>query len=303
MSAHLLRTDPMRHAAVLLALMLPATAAAEPSVAPPTMASVLAASGADEWQDVDPKRMLVMQLDAGRVVIELAPQFAPAHVENILALVRGGFFDGIAMVRSQDNYVAQWGEPPAEEATPRDLGEAKAKLPAEFDRSAEGLTFTALPDPDTYAPEVGFIEGFPVARGDGRAWLSHCYGMVGAGRGNAADSSNGSSLYAVTGHSPRHLDRNITLVGRVIEGMPLLTTLPRGTGALGFYERAEQRVPIRRVELASAMPEEARPRFQRLRTDSASFRTLIQARRFRHEEWFVNPVGRLELCNMPLPLR
>lgn len=293
----------MRPAIALLGLLFALPAGAEQVASPPTMASVLAASTADEWQDIDPQRMLVMQLDAGRVVIELAPQFAPEHAGNILALVRGGYFDGLAVVRSQDNYVAQWGDPAAEGEQARGLGEAKPALPAEFDRSADGLTFTTLPDPDSYAPEVGFVDGFPAARGEGRAWLTHCYGMVGAGRGNAADSSNGSSLYAVTGHSPRHLDRNITLVGRVIEGMPLLTTLPRGSGALGFYEQPAERTPIRRVELAAAMSEQTRPRFQRLRTDSASFRTLIQARRFRHEEWFVNPVGRLELCNMPLPLR
>jgi peptidylprolyl isomerase len=127
--------------------------------------------------------------------------------------------------------------------------------------------------------------------------------MVGAGRGAAADSSNGSSLYAVTGHSPRHLDRNITLVGRVIEGMPLLSTLPRGTGALGFYEQPTQHVPIRWVQVASYMDDAARPRLERLRSDSPAFRKLIEARRFRHEEWFVNPVGRLELCNLPIPIR
>lgn len=294
-----------RLSAVILPLALAASPslADEPAAPPPTMASVLAEAAPDEWERIDPARLIVMQLDAGRVVIELAPQFAPEHVANILTLARGGYFDGLAIVRSQDNYVAQWGDPAADEKDARPLGQAKAKLPAEFDRAAEGLSFTALPDPDSYAPEVGIVDGFPAARGDGRAWLAHCYGMVGAGRGSAADSSNGSSLYAVTGHSPRHLDRNITLVGRVIEGMPLLSTLPRGSGALGFYEQAGQRVPIRSVKVAADMDEAVRPGFERLRSDSASFRKLIQARRFRHEEWFVNPVGRLELCNLPIPIR
>ncbi len=38
------------------------------------------------------------------------------------------------------------------------------------------------------------------------------------------------------GQAPRHLDRNIALVGRVIEGMPVLAALRRGTGSLGFYD-------------------------------------------------------------------
>src|SRR5690606_7028034 len=83
----------------------------------------------------------------------------------------------------------------------------------------------------------------------------HRYGAVGAGRGMAADSSDGSELYVVTGQSPRQLDRNITLVGRVVDGMELLSVLPRGTGPLGFYEDAAQRVPIEAIRLAADVPE------------------------------------------------
>jgi peptidylprolyl isomerase len=293
----------MRHLAATLLLVMSGHAAADDTPAAPTMSSVLADSSPEEWVDIDPERMLVMQLETGRVVIELAPQFAPAHVTNILSLVKGRYFSDSRIVRSQDNYVVQWGDPKADTDDAKPLGDAKAKLPAEFDRSADGLSFTGLPDPDSYAAEVGVAEGFPAARGDGRAWLAHCYGMVGAGRGNPADSSNGSSLYVVTGHAPRHLDRNITLVGRVLEGMPLLASLPRGSGALGFFEDPAQQIPIKYIHLASQEPELRRPRLQKLRSDSASFRKLIEARRFRHEEWFVQPVGRLELCNMALPVR
>ncbi len=293
----------MRLVAALAALVLPVAVAAEQASEPPTLASVLSETTSDEWEAIDPERMLVMQLESGRVVIELAPQFAPEHVANIIRLVKDSYFSDVAIVRSQDNYVVQWGDPKADSDEAKPLGEARSKLPAEFDRAAEGLSFTALPDPDSYAAQTGFVDGFPAARDGDRAWLAHCYGMVGAGRGNAADSSNGNSLYVVTGHAPRHLDRNITLVGRVVEGMPLLSTLPRGGGALGFFEDPSQHVPIRWIHLASHEPEMKRPRLQKLRTDSASFRKLIEARRFRHEEWFVNPVGRLELCNMTLPVR
>ena len=293
----------MRLLATLLTLAVAQATLASDTPAPPTMASVLAEASADEWIDIDPERLLVMQLDAGRVVIELAPQFAPEHAANILTLAQGSYFTDSRIVRSQDNYVVQWGDPNADTDTAKSLGEAKTQLPAEFDRPSKDLSFTALPDTDTYAREVGFVEGFPAAREDGRAWLAHCYGMVGAGRNNPADSSNGSSLYVVTGHAPRHLDRNITMVGRVIEGMSLLSSLPRGTAALGFFEKPAQQIAIKHIHLASMEPETSRPRPQKLRTDSASFKKLIQARRFRHEEWFIQPVGKLELCNMPLPVR
>ncbi|GAA3255116.1 hypothetical protein GCM10020258_13330 [Sphingomonas yabuuchiae] len=40
----------------------------------------------------------------------------------------------------------------------------------------------------------------------------------------------GAELYTIIGHSPRGLDRNIAVVGRVVDGMDALSTLPRGTG-------------------------------------------------------------------------
>ena len=270
---------------------------------PPTTASVLDATKDADWRDVDPRHTLYMDLGEGRVVIELAPGFAPRHAANIQALVRAGFFDGALVTRSQDNYVAQWGRPDDIEAG--DRGEALDELPAEFDRALAGLSWTGLDDGDVYAPQVGWVDGFPAARDPdtGRAWLTHCYGMVGAGRDMAADSSDGSQLYVVTGHSPRHLDRNITLVGRVLAGIEHLSSLPRGTGTLGFYEEPGQRVPVTRAVLAADLPETARLPLQVLRTDTSAFEQLVRARRHRHEDWFIDPVGRVELCNVPIPVR
>jgi peptidylprolyl isomerase len=152
---------------------------------------------------------------------------------------------------------------------------------------------------------VGFSAGFPAARDvkAGRAWLAHCYAMVGAGRGNEADSGSGTDLYVVIGHAPRHLDRNVTLVGRVVQGMELLSVLPRGTGALGFYEKPEQRLPIRAVRVAADVPEAERTHLELLRTDTPAFTELVESRRNRREEWYKRPAGRVELCNVPLVVR
>jgi peptidylprolyl isomerase len=107
----------------------------------------------------------------------------------------------------------------------------------------------------------------------------------------------------VTGHAPRHLDRNITLVGRVVKGMDLLSSLPRGTGPLGFYEKPSQYVPIKRMRVAADVPEHLRTNLELLRTDTPTFTAFVDARRNRREEWFLDPVGRIELCNVPLPVR
>ena len=152
--------------------------------------------------------------------------------------MRERYFDGLAIVRSQDNYVVQWADPDSN----RPIRNAKKTLPAEFTTTLRpDLPFTHLPDPDGYAPEVGFSTGFYAARDPKTvtAWLAHCYGMVGAGRDNDINSGGGTELYVVIGNAPRHLDRNITLVGRVVQGMELLSTLPRGTLPMGYYEKPE----------------------------------------------------------------
>lgn len=278
----------------------------EPASAPKTTAEVLAAAGPSDWRAVDPARTLYLELPAGRVVIELAPAFAPQHVANVETMARERYFDGLAVLRSQENYVVQWGDPDGEDAAKaRPLGTARPKLLAELDRPLDGLPFTPLGDGDVYAPEVGFSEGLPAARDPvrGRAWLAHCYGMVGAGRGNEVDSGSGSELYVVIGHSPRHLDRNVTLLGRVLRGMELLSTLPRGSGPLGFYQTAAERLPIRSLRLAASVPETERVRLEVLRTDTPTFAAYVASRRTRREEWFLDPVGRIELCNVAIPVR
>jgi peptidylprolyl isomerase len=266
-----------------------------------TSADVLAASTAADWRPLDPQNTLYLELPAGRVIIELAPQFAPHHAANIQALAREGYYDGIAVVRSQDNYVVQWADPDGK----RPIKNAQRTLAAEFERTSRGVPFTPLVDPDTYAPEVGFSDGFPTARDPkfGRAWLVHCYGMVGAGRDNDVDSGGGIELYAVTGHAPRHLDRNVTLVGRVVQGMEMLSALPRGTGALGFYEKPEQRLPIRSVRVAVDLPASQRTELEVLRTDTPTFTAYVEARRNRREEWFKVPAGHVDVCNVPVVSR
>jgi peptidylprolyl isomerase len=275
-----------------------------------TAQEILSASPASDWRPLNPDNTLLMELASGQVLIELAPRFAPAHVANIRALARGGYWDGLAILRVQDNFVTQWGDPDGEDtAKARALpAGASAKLPAEFsvpiDRIGKEAGFAKLPEADGWAPRTGFAEGFPVAADPktGRAWLAHCYGMVGAGRGDAVDSSNGTELYAVIGHAPRGLDLNITVVGRVLKGIELLSALPRGTAAMGFYDKPEQRTGIQRIRLLADVPPAERPALQVLRTESGTWAQLLDARRYRGG-WFVHSAGRVDLCGTSVPTR
>ena len=297
-------------ASILVAAAVPSRAAAPASKSAPTMQQVLDASRPSDWRPLNPGDTMYMDLPEGRVVIELASAYAPLHAANIRALAHQHYWDGLAILRVQDGFVTQWGDPAAEAEhpahPPRSLGKAKPTIVAEFERNVSpGIPFTRLSDGDVYAPEVGFSNGFPVARDPktGKTWLVHCYGMVGAGRDNTPDSGPGTELYAVIGQAPRQLDRNIALIGRVVQGMQYLSDLPRGNGPMGFYKNPAHQTKILRVRLASDLPPAERMHLEVLRTDTPTFTALVESRRNRSDAWYLYKVGKIDICNVPLPVR
>ena len=272
-------------------------------------AEVVANSAAADWRAIDPENLLVLDLaeangPGGRVIVELAPQFAPVHVANMRLFARAGWWNGATIYRVQDNYVAQWGNGDAEVAMPAGV---VASPPPEYERPTAGLVLRPLGYPDSYAPVAGHADGWPVGYDPRRnmAWLAHCYASVGVGRDLAPSTGTGGELYAVIGHAPRHLDRNIASVGRVIEGMALLSARPRGTGNLGFYlaERGEAPIPIRAARLAADLPEAERPRFEAMRTDTAAFDAYVRGRANRGGAFFQVPMGGIDVCNVNVPVR
>lgn len=226
---------------------------------------------------------------------------------NVKKLAQEKYWDGLAIVRSQDNYVVQWADPQsADPSKKKTIKTGKTTLDAEFETEwSAQKSFVKLKDGDVYAPEVGFVDGFPAARDlkNKKGWLLHCYGAVGAGRDTAANSGGGTELYAVIGHAPRHLDRNVTLIGRVISGIELLSSLPRGKAPMGFYDTPEANVLITSIRLASERPETERITFEALKTDSKIFQDIIESRRHRPEDWFKYRADKIEICNVPLPVR
>ena len=293
---------------MLTALLASCATTAPPSMLPSTNAPqrstdvILNSTTATDWRTVSPDNLLLMRVAGQDVMIELAPEFAPAHVANIRQLTRDKYWDGLWIIRSHDNYVVQWGDPNDEDTAQRkSTGSVTNQIPSEYSRPLRGLAFDALPDVDGWAKVGGFSNGFQAAHDGDQAWLTHCYGAIGVGRGNPPDSGDGSSLYAVIGQAPRNLDRNITVVGRVLKGMEVLSAMPRGTGPLGFYEKAEQRTPLMNVRLASS--DLTAPRVQILRTDSAAFKELTENRRNRRDTWYIRPAGYTNICNVTVPMR
>lgn len=290
----------MKASFLLLSLAL---IGAAPAKKLPTPNDIVANAPPSAWKMIPPDDLMVIDLkNGGRVVIQLAPSFAPVHVANIKALARSGYWNGATVYRVQDDYVAQWGLNDSDKPWPKGV---VAKPPAEYVRSLTGLRITPLGSPDPYAPGAGFADGWPVAYSTKAGWanLAHCYASVGVGRDLSPDTGTGGELYAVIGHAPRQLDRNIALVGRVVEGIDRFSTLPRGTEALGFYKDKAQYVPIASIRIASDIPSGDRPSYEYMDTSSPAFAQYLHLRANRHDDFYISPAGGVDLCNVQVPVR
>lgn len=268
--------------------------------APKSPSEILAEAPQEAWKTIDPDNIVIGKLaDGTQFIYVLAPEFAPKHVENIKKLVRSGWFDKTQIVRVQDNYVVQWGAP---ENTPIPL-DVEKEIPAEYEFALGKFKFKQFPYTDTYAPRVGFINSWPVGANKTKGWLPHCYGMVGVGRDMAPDVGTGQELYTMIGHSPRHLDRNIALVGRIIAGMENLTNRPRGAGEMGFYKEEGEKIPFASFKIAADLPENERPKFAIIDTNTKTFDAWVKARANRGPPFFIKPAGAVDICNSMPPVK
>ncbi len=294
-------------------------------LAVPSPGQIAQAAPAAEWVRIADGDLLVMWIERKdaqpptreRVVVQLMPTPVVSDwIANIRRLANAHWWDGTSVNRVQDNYVAQWGDATEKKPLPPGLTPTSER---QYDMALTALIAAgyqpgkpgdsqARPS-DVYADQIGWFRGFPIASDgkrapqDRRAWPVHCYGSVGVGRNLSPDAGSGAELYAVIGHAPRHLDRNIAVVGRVIDGMDHLSSLPRGTGDLGFYEKPSERIQIVSVRLASDMPVADRPHFAYLSSGGTAWPRYVAARRNRELPFFTRPAGAADVCNIPVPTK
>jgi peptidylprolyl isomerase len=254
------------------------------------------------WRDVNPEQTLYITLKTGIVVVEMASQFAPNHADNTKKLVREGVFDNTSFYRVVDGFVAQGGPADPEKIAKPKSG--KLTIPAEFtSKPKEPLGFTAIGLADGYAPQTGFVGGFAAAfdKSKGEYWMTHCYGTLAMGRGNSADSG-GTELYIVIGSSQRYLDKNTTVFGRVITGMEHIQHLQRSSNLKGAVDMKGKNKIIS-IKVASDLKPEERLALQTMKTNSPSFKAIIESRKNRNGEWFLYQHNYIDVCSVAVPVR
>jgi peptidylprolyl isomerase len=169
------------------------------------------------WKAIPADDLLVMELkDGGRWSSSSLP-ISPRSTSPTSARWPGaGWWEGSAIYRVQDNYVVQWGkERKRHSAARRSRRHAAGGICARPRGLASARS--AIPTPmRARRATLGWPVGYdPFGRGgQPRPLLRLCRGRPGL----SPDTGTGGELYAVIGHAPRHLDRNIAVVGRVIAG-------------------------------------------------------------------------------------
>ena len=253
-----------------------------------------------DWRDVSPENMILIETTYGDIVIELNTDFAPNHANQFRQLVRDDVYNGIHFYRVIDAFVAQGGleDDAAIEAFPT--------LENENDRPLSEATLVPLGNADLFAPIVGHIDGFAAGRSESleREWLLHCPGALAMARDTDPDS--GSTEFYIVLDAQRYLDRNLTIFGRVIDGMQYVQKLKRGDRAVGngVIQAPEKGDQILSMTVAADMDAMIRPQYQVQNMPTQAFEDAKTAKRVREEDFFYRkPPEVLDICGFEVPVR
>ena len=256
----------------------------------------------NEWRTVAIENMVLLSLPHGEVVIELAPQFSPRHVEQFIRLTKARHYDGNKFYRVIDGFVAQAG--PKEDSS-ADRSVALLALEGEWSTD-KSWRFTLVQNKDLFAEQTGFKDGFALAynQSEGSAWLTHCPGVIAMARGNDANSGS-SHFYITNGQAPRYLDRIMSIFGRVIYGMNHVQAITRTTTIEGQTEVVSANyTPIVSMQMMADVPAARRINLAVKNTESKLFATKLTERIKRDNAFFFKkPPPVLDVCQTPVLTR
>jgi peptidylprolyl isomerase len=287
---------------VLLAMTAPAPALAEALEGKKSSAEILSEAPADHWRTLDQENLLYIRVATGTAIVALSESLAQRHVEQVKKLARQGFYDDLSFYRVIDGFVAQGGDPFEE----RDIGDAAKTLTAEFEQPHansrdDAVRYALSPFDDGYADGVGFVHGLPIGldQDTQTIWHLHCTGAFAFGREN--DRHTASTEFYITLQPQRYLDRNLTVVGRVVVGMEHIQRLRRNTPPEEKGDDIGDRIISMRI--GSDLPRGEQKRLQILKSKSASFKAFLTARANRPEAFFYYRPNYIDICQLPTPVR
>lgn len=281
--------------AFLAAVAIAAAPAALAKDPLPNPAQPVLDAPANAWRSVDPENLLIMDLPAGPLYIELRPDLAPHHVEQIKTLVRQHFYDGLTFHRVIEGFVAQGGDPKGDGTG----NSALPNIPAEFTHDTKEIANFTVIGRDRQAARVGLVDGVPVAAQPEslralkesrrvEIWGAHCPGVMSMARATDPNSAN-SQFFLVIGDARQSLDSRYTVWGWIVAGMNSARRIERG-------EPPKRPTPIIRMQIAADIPASERPDIKVMKSDSPEFMQYLKNMNYVDETGFVK-----DLCDIRVP--
>jgi len=157
---------------------------------------------------------MILELEDGKVEVELYSDVAPNHVKRIKTLVKNKEYDGVVFHRVIDGFMAQtgdveFGNPNKDSYNLDRAGTGSSKLP---DLKAE---FSNIP---------------------------HERGTLSMAR--SSNPNSGNSQFFICFKAAPHLDRNYSVFGKVVKGMEFVDKIKKGTGPNGSVENPDKIISI-----------------------------------------------------------
>jgi peptidylprolyl isomerase len=258
----------------LLAACLLAGSAAVPALAAPAAPPAPVYPAAD-YKPIPLDRLMVIDTNKGRIVVELAPDLAPEHVERLVTLTKRGFYDGLKFFRVIDGFMDQTGDPQNDgrggSELPNLVGTFTTRIPAPGPFVAVGK----LPDGQEFgfigpAPVVSQASGLALMTADGKVNAHGLFCPGTGGMARAGDPNSANSQFFLMRDAGPPLDQKYTPWGRVVQGLDVVRAIQTG-------EPPPNPDTMLKVRMASDLPAAEQPRLSRLEPTSPAFRAMVAA--------------------------
>ncbi len=278
-----------------------------PKPVPPASAAATTFTADDSaWRTVPQDRLMYIETNQGKVVVELFDEIAPRHTAQIKALSKSGFYDFVTFHRVIDGFMNQTGDPTGTGTGDSDLPDIEAEFtfrrPADMQITLLDKRLIDQENSNGGTIDVGFYKGLPVATqpamqasltkdGKVKAWGLHCSGVTSMARSGNPNSGN-SQFFLMRGPA-NFLDQKYSIWGNTVYGKDVLTKIKVGTKGETMDFVPDQ---MTKVRMGSDMPSSERLNIQVLKTDSAAFKSHLNS--------FKSPDGQYpDICDIDVPVR
>jgi peptidylprolyl isomerase len=233
------------------------------------------------WRKVDPQNLLVLTIKRQDVIVELRPDMAPKHVEQIRKIARDGNYNLLPFHRVIDDFMAQGGEVSAVYMMDKPYPTIKAEFTFQRKPASQPVQWVGK---DAEGNGIGYYQGLVIsgqpdegaslmADGAVKTWALHCPGITSMARTNDPDSADTQFFLMRQSHAA--LDASYTIWGRAVQGLDVIRGIKAGPEDKDGRLAPADADKLSKAQIAADIAEYKRPTVYVMRTDGPEFAKTI----------------------------